>query len=290
MRHFFLSLYVTIQDFISAVVSSIAVVFFSSIRASKKVRAIKRHADKCLVLGNGPSLANEVERVLKLSQECDTICVNTIYKMDLFWSVKPRFYVFVDPMLFDKSDKTKKLKEETITAFKKIDWDMTLIIPCYFRKNHIVNELQSKYVKILFVNVVPVSKGLNKYRHFIYDKQLGMPKSQNVLNCVLYLTVLWKYKTVYLFGADHSWLKDLSVDDENYVLFGQRHAFDKKKEDMQLTRSKQFTMMSLLRDWANMFESHMLIQEYAESKGVSIINCTKNSFIDAYPRLIKANI
>ena len=35
---------------------------------------------------------------------------------------------------------------------------------------------------------------------------------------------------------------------------------------------------------ARLFKSHKILNEYANSKNIIIINCTKNSFIDSYER------
>lgn len=284
MRHIIQKVVELMIQFFSASFSLLTILFFSSKRTARKVKRVKRYHEDCIVVGNGPSLAGDVERVLSLSQKCDVICVNTIYRMDFFWQIKPSFYMFIDPALFELTDRTKKLREETINAFNKIDWGMTLIIPHFYRNSSVLKNIKNNNVSVLPINTVRVNYGSERFRHFFYDKQLGMPKAQTVLNGAIYLAIFWRYHNIYLFGADHSWLKDVYVDDENYVLFVQRHAFD-KGNNVQVTRSSNNTLARLLRAWANMFESHMLNQEYAKKRNVNVFNCTKGSYIDAYPRL-----
>lgn len=285
MRHIFQKAYQALSDTVSSIIAFLSVLFFSSNRSARKFLKMRVSNKDGIVLGNGPSLKDTITHIRGISEGKDFFCVNTFYRMDEFWEFKPKYYIWIDPLLFDTTEKAKIIQEEALGVFQKVDWDMSLIIPYFHRNSSITKEIAKTKVKIVYVNTTPVNKGGKRLRHLLYDKQLAMPKTQTVLNSALYLTVLLRYNKVYLFGADHSWLKDLYVDDENYVCFGQRHAYDKDGKTT-VTRKKLHTMASLLRDFSNMFESHMLIQEYATAKGVSIVNCTKGSFIDAYPREI----
>ena len=70
------------------------------------------------------------------------------------------------------------------------------------------------------------------------------------------------------------------MNDDNVVCYGDRHVYATKLEVIK----KDDSIGVLLGHFANMFNSHWVINDYAKSMGVSIWNCTRDSFIDAYPR------
>ena len=110
-----------------------------------------------------------------------------------------------------------------------------------------------------------------------------MPRCQTVTNFALTAAVNMGYKIVYLYGADHSWTQDLRVDDENVVCYGDRHVYNTGLTIIK----KENTIGHLLHQFAKMFDTHWIIKEYAEAQGCEILNCTKDSFVDAYKRLKK---
>ena len=114
----------------------------------------------------------------------------------------------------------------------------------------------------------------------MYNHAFAMPRCQTVTNFALLAAVLMKYKKVYLYGADHSWTKDLRVDDDNVVCYGDRHIYNTDLTVIKL----DYSIGALLHNYANMFDSHVSINNYAISRNVRIINCTKESFVDAYER------
>ena len=63
-----------------------------------------------------------------------------------------------------------------------------------------------------------------------------MPRPRNVLIPSIMLAINSGYRRVYVAGADHSWLKTLSVDDENRVVSIQPHFYKEKESEEERIR------------------------------------------------------
>ena len=273
-------------NFKNTILSIGYLITLSSWRAARNYSKIGelKTSDICCVLGNGPSLKEALENDEVLYKDADVMCVNMFCQDMAFWKIKPRFYYVSDPAYFiPKTERHKKMVEILMNNMLKVDWDMILITGPKVPKCKLIDEIRkNKHIKIFGINCAQVS-GFKWFRHFIYNHHLGMPRCQTIVNMVLTNAINLGYKTVYLYGADHSWTKDLRVDDNNVVCYGDRHVYD---TNLQIIKKDQ-NIAALLDAFSKMFKSHYLIEEYAASKGTKIWNCTKGSFVDAYERLVK---
>ena len=59
----------------------------------------------------------------------------------------------------------------------------------------------------------------------------GMPRPHNVLIPSIILSMRMGFKKIYLAGADHSWLKEIFVSEDNEVFLTQKHFYDEKKAE-----------------------------------------------------------
>jgi hypothetical protein len=106
-----------------------------------------------------------------------------------------------------------------------------------------------------------------------------MPCPLNVTNAAIFLMINMRYQDIYLLGADHSWLKEVHVSEQNEVIMGYEHFYGD---------TSYYKIDSTLSQWlkteVKTFESHDMLQRYAVSCDVNVYNSTKGSFIDAYSR------
>ncbi len=268
------------QDFVSLlrmlVLSKISV----AIR-SKNYWKLKASGN-CCILANGPSLKQAFIDNEVLIDGNDVFCVNMFCQSEHFSKVRPRFYFLVDEEFFNPSnDFTKGQVDFLIKAFNQIDWEMFLVISSSTTNGGLLNGLHNPLVKVLRWNTTTVNGG-SSFRRLVYSMRLGMPKCQTVTNFALMAAVNMRYNKVFLYGADHTWTRDLMVNDQNQTCYGDRHVYDTKVS----YRTMNCSIASQLRDFANMFETHWHIESYSKSKGVKILNCTKGSFVDAYDRYV----
>ena len=87
---------------------------------------------------------------------------------------------------------------------------------------------KNKNIKLQFFNKTKVN-GCLHFSHFFYNRQLGMPRPQNILVAALMLAIYSDYKEIYLAGADNDWIRNLWVDKNNNVRLDDFHFYDKDK-------------------------------------------------------------
>lgn len=231
------------------------------------------------ILANGPSLKEELD---KLDYTVgDFSVVNRFYESPYYVIIKPRYYVLADPEFFKHEDEIKKLTE-------CVDWEMTLIVSYTgWKKLAFLRNLPNKHITVLPYHSNPY-KGFMWLKYFLYKRGLSMPTAQNVLVPSIFNGINMGYKEIRLYGADHSWTKTLCVDKENQVCAVDVHFYEDEKEVKLLPYLKcpgeYYKLHELLRDFAKMFESYHQIRWYADKAGCRILNCTKDSFIDAFER------
>lgn len=247
---------------------------------SKKSATTKKYG-KCTLLANGPSLKNALDNNEVILENVDIMCVNMFCKSPYFPQIKPRYYFLTDQeFFFPTTERTRHFVEELKEAFAKVDWPMFLVTCTNCRKGEILDCVKSNSnIKILISNCSAFSS-FDCIDHFMYRIRMAMPRCQTVTNFALMSAINMGYSTIYLYGADHSWTKDLRVDDDNIVCYGDRHVYKKELEEIKI----EYNIAALLRAYAHMFESHYKIQKYAESEFTRVLNLTKESFIDAYER------
>ena len=270
------------SNFVASISSLLRMLILSSLNVavkSKKYKSIAISKD-CTILANGPSLKEALENnEIRLAGN-DVFVVNMFVNSPEFWTIKPRFYFLVDGAFFAPSeDRHFNLISELAEALNKVSWDMYLCISSGCVNGGLIKELHNDRIKVIRWNTTTF-EGFKGFCHFMYRHYMAMPRCQTVTNMALSAAINMGYDNVYLYGADHSWTRDLRVDDDNVVCYGDRHVY---APDVQVIK-KDGTIGRLLHAFANMFDAHWIINDYAKSMGVKIWNCTKGSVIDAYKR------
>lgn len=264
-------------------ISILRMLVLSSPRVAWKSRKYKtlKQSDTCCVLGNGPSLKDALEKGEVRLNGSDVFVVNMFCQSDYFWDIKPRFYFLVDGALFaPKDERSDKLVDELIEKFNKVDWQMYLVISSSSAKGRLLESVNNHNVKVIKMNSTIV-EGFRIFSHFIYRIRMGMPRCQTVVNFALTTGVDMGYSTILLYGADHTWTRDLFVNEDNVVCYGDRHVYNTGLTVIKHTR----TMAEILMDFSRMFATHMAIRKYADSQHVQVLNATKGTFVDAYERV-----
>lgn len=245
---------------------------------------IEKPTSKSLViLGNGPSLINSIDE-LKIREKCDFCMVNDSPNSKLFFDLKPRYYVLADPYYF------KSRPEKIIEQLNRVDWPMDIIVPIIGKRSMKKFLSKHKTIRVLFYNSNSLSDNFffDKLKFKLFDKGLSAPVSQNVLVAAIFISIRMGYYNIELYGADHSWLSKIVINDCNEVCMRDNHFYDKEPQNLEpyLNSAGQvYKLHDLLRDFANMFANYYVLRKYADYKGnVRVINQTPNSFIDAFER------
>jgi hypothetical protein len=283
MKYFFKWAYNQSVLLIKTIVSLLSIAFFSSFSAALNY---KRHSEErkidsnCFIIGNGYSLKQVLADNKDIFIEKDIIAVNLFYETPFFFNIKPRNYVIADEAFWRPASEERiigiqnKFKENLL----KVTWDMNLFVPNdgYGILLKIINE--NTKVNLIQYNRTPVS-GYNWISHFLYKHNLGMPRPANVLNAAIFIALNLGYKKIHLYGADHSWISDLEVDENNNVCCSQNHFYDEKRELYKLPKG---SLSDGLRGIVDAFDSYKLLETYSKYVNSHIVNSTKGSFIDIF--------
>lgn len=252
---------------------------------------IKPKSAQINILGNGPSL----EFIEKKDLEGDIIVVNNFAVSGKFEEFKPGLYILNAPEYWmpNVDEEYIAMREKLIEAINsKLRWKMTFLVPFEAKKTSFIKAMtQNNFITIQCYNTTAV-EGLPLFTHFLFNHKLGMPRPHNVLIPSI-MTSIWSgYSIIILFGADHSWLKEIIVDNDNNVFLTQKHFYDynhAKPDVMKKLGKGKRKLHEILEKFYLAFKAYHVIQNYSTSIGKRIYNHSSLSYIDAFPKIHKKN-
>lgn len=235
-----------------------------------------------IVMGNGPSLRDAIDNHRDVLLNHDLLSVNFAPLTQDFFSLKPKMHLLADGLFF-QTEKQGNV-EEMWSALRRVDWNMTLYVPVKQRKSKDLMDLPGS-VEVKYFNLTPAS-GWKCLMKFLYGRGLAMPRPRNVLVPSLMTAIREGYSRILLTGADHSWSKTLWVTDNNRVVSVQPHFYrdNEKERDRVESLYKDIHLHQIYESFSIAFRSYFAVKDYADSRGVEILNATPGSFIDAFPR------
>ncbi len=248
----------------------------------------------CIILANGPSLKDSIRQNPDVynKENYDLLCVNYFPNTDFYTQLQPSYCVLLAPEYWvaefaDISNIIKQREELFKNIEAKTTWEMTILIPWEAKKTKLWQNLfkDKPNIHIHYFNRTPV-EGWQPINRFLFRHNLGMPRPHNVLLPSIWLTINMQYQNIYLIGADHSWLPEISVTDDNQVLINQKHFYDNStsvpKPMLKATGHRK--LYEILDKFTLAFKGYFILKDYASTKNVKIWNATPNSFIDAFDR------
>ena len=264
-------------------------------RGSRPAKSISAEDKTLYILGNGPSLRQALDDYMPQLAERDTLAVNFAANTPDFFALKPKYYVLADPHFFDKPDDPNVSK--LMLALRSVDWGMRLFVPhkaLEKAKRVLSRNISDKAeetstapesVKIEGFNFLAV-EGMEGFCHLLMRKGLGMPRPRNVLIPSIMIGIWLGYRRICILGADHTWLKTLSVTDKNRVVSVQPHFYKEDgREEVRVSECYgNVRLWQVLESMMIAFRSYHYIRRFAEKEGVEIVNVTPGSYIDAFER------
>lgn len=264
-------------------IASFGKVLLLSRRPSK---AGKVKSERLIIMGNGPSLRDTIANHGDILKNSETLAVNFAANTPDYFELRPRLYVLADNGFFTV-DATGKPAHPNIPALweniSRTDWDMTLYIPCKKKIPEIVKS--NPHITIKRYNLTP-GEGLRGPSHWLYKKGLAMPRPRNVLIASIMVALREGYRDIAIVGADHTWSRELWVDDKNRVISVQKHFYEENSKEFErvVKQYEAYHLHDILNSLTIAFRSYHHIAKYCDEIGAKITNCTPGSFIDAFPR------
>jgi hypothetical protein len=244
---------------------------------------------KCSILGNGPSLNASVEQDIDFLRQTDLACLNTFASSDYYTVLQPANYVLIDPAFFSEEGRERDIIIDTFQSMvNKTSWEMNLFVPRINKKSILLQDLLSKRknITVVYFNYT-IFEGFDLIKHFIFSKGIGMPQAQNVMVATLFLMINRKYDQIFLFGADHSWHEQLTLDDDNVSVYRDLHFYDKTELEYKPVSSprKNISIRFQFESIAKAFAGYEILRKYADSRNVKVFNASKRSYIDAFEKV-----
>lgn len=279
--------------FISAnfqlIISRFAFARFSKIVPLVEADFIKVN-NTCVVIGNGPSLKEDINDILKL-EKVDFFCVNHMAESDYFTILRPNKYALLDSY-FWSHDADEKLKQKRMALFealnKKVDWEINIYVPRNADLDYLKRNVINDNVKLIRLQVIPVHDINYSKLPYILLQGVYSPPPCNVLIYAIYLAIIAGYQRIDLYGADLSFTEDVVVDqNSNQLLIEYKHFYGQSTFEplyKNPERVTPFTMESLYKTTYLTFFSHNLLNEMALIRGIKVTNKSSYSLIDSYER------
>ncbi len=284
MKKFIKSVLAFIRDSVKMLIF-----FLRSIRCGIKKPIKRTESGTAVLLANGPSLKEVLKRVKtdKEFENVDYFVLNYFALDDIFWEIKPKHYCLADPMFF-RDTHNKERAKNLFYILQKVDWDMSIYIPSEYRKKKFLkfSGLSNPMLNVVEVNSILYS-GYPSLKNYFYKKGLSLPRIQTVAILAIYVALNKGFSLVRLYGVDHTFTKDLCVDEKNRLCSIVTHFYDNTTSLVPLIRednSEHYKISDYLQNITNMFKGHDELADYAEYIGAKILNCTEGSFIDCYDR------
>lgn len=253
---------------------------------STRLPASFKNSRELLILANGPSLNRTVAESAHFLEDKTLLSVNFFAVSPLFAQLRPELYLIADPLFWIVPESRQKLFGALAA---EVTWPMSLFIP---RRAFKCKEWQAMLapnpnIRVYTYNTTPID-GFPAFCHFIFARRWGVPRPHNVLIPSIAVGLQLPFEKIYLAGADHSWLPEISVTDDNQVLMHQKHFYDQsqsqastvKKENLESAR-----LYTILYHMYVAFKSYFVLEAYAQRKHKEVINVTTGSYIDAFKRL-----
>jgi hypothetical protein len=246
------------------------------------------------ILGNGPSLNDDMGTIEQARQRIPIVCMNDFLLSERAFEFKPEYYVLLDPGYFtldpDKVPESQlKINRDLISRLTIADWDLTIFIPESLKKTYnTIYDQGNPHIRTVFFN------NLN-YRHFFntsffYRINFSSPKMQNVLIASIFLCIQMDFRTIFITGADHSWFKLLEMDKSNTLMIRETHFYDNEfKVDLKPIHKlgigeSKFLVHEYMVAMADTFRSYHFLEQYSKTRNTRIYNASAFSFIDAFER------
>ena len=244
------------------------------------------------ILCTGPSMNDGVEELLAKNMLTDFFAVNDFAQSELYKKTAPKYYVLLDPAYWVDNRDTNECdviaRNKTFSAINNLTtWDMTIFFPVEARNSKFIQEaITNNHVKVEPFNYFQFYPTKTEFYNYILENNWGCVPVGNVLGGALYLSINMGYNEIYLFGVEHSWLKDVRVNNNNQVCTIKKHFYGEGElEPWMKSDGSCFKMFELLDAISTHFKGYFFLDWYAKKHNVRILNCTEGSFIDSFERV-----
>ena len=291
-----LKYYFKIVQFYETLINLVIVFILNIKYIHSKTIYPKRKYDSIQILGNGPSLINDLPKILATRKNCSIMVVNSFASSKLFEKIKPEYYIVVDPAFFSipKNERIKKVQNSFHDSIvKKTSWNLNLLIPTTAKNSSFIEEIVSSnsFIKITYFKHIPIIGGVKRLNNFLFTFDLATPFYMNILIAAIFNSLKMRYNKIVVWGADHSWHEDYVLGADNYIYRSDKHFYSKDPKGNLIVLTKaDGSPQRVHEEFYNMhavFKTYHSIQNFSKKIGSKIINSSSKTWIDAFQRIEK---
>ncbi|MCD8029463.1 MAG: hypothetical protein LUF85_01130 [Bacteroides sp.] len=273
-----------LRELFQSFLSIVKILLFS--RRATPVKDNFRNREELVILANGPSLNTTLERAADFLRDKTLLAVNFGVLSPVYEKVRPELYLIADPLFWTVPEKRVQLFG---TLAEKTTWPLNLLVPARAWQNKEWQPLLAgnPHIRLCLYNTTPI-EGFQGLCNFIFRRGWGVPRPHNVLIPCITIGLGLPFRCVYLAGADHSWLPEISVTDRNEVMMHQKHFYDQgtSRSERAIEVDQSTTRLhKVLYHMYVAFSSYFVLEAYARKLGKEVINITPGSYIDAFKRM-----
>lgn len=245
------------------------------------------------ILANGPSLRELCENNISYFEDKNVLCVNRMVETEYYPKLKPLACVVIDGGLLGTDRNMTEVQIEVARTFRenivnKTTWDIYLFLPYASKGSKLAKAVETnKHIHVIYLNT-SVYKGKNRaIEYAMWNKFWCCPRMENVLVASVFISILMRFNNIFLYGADHDWIKTVGVDDNNNIFTQNKHLYKEKdtKYPYRINNENRYMRLGeLLEEWACVWNTYYKLNDFAKRNGTTIYNATKNSLIDAFAR------
>ncbi len=245
---------------------------------------------RCVILGNGPSLLNDLESIENQKDKVDFFCVNHFADQEIFRIIKPKYMVVLDPYFWsigaDEYHKNK-VNHTFSRLVESVSWRFRLFVPIYADRKVFDPLKENNLIDLSIYNSINQKLEIKKLEKFGFRHYILAPYAINVVFHAIHLAIQMGYKFIDLYGIDSSVFKQYEVDqlsNELYVIHKHFYGESRKTPNEAGLRQQPLSLDEALQKEVDIFKGYKLISEYAREMGVTLLNFSSDSFVDSIPR------
>lgn len=235
--------------------------------------------ERCFILGNGPSL-KDVD-LFNLSNEF-VITVNNFSLVDGFEEVKPNVHLWMDNSFFDLRDDQRYDMNKTMMGYKRMSaLSPICFVPSVAYDFIIKNELD----KSLDFHYLQTGKLITdkKMTGIRLDKLIY--GGTTVVQYAIQVAIAFGFSEIYLLGCDTTNIETIintALNKQNNNM----HAY-KNDDTEEIYRGllNKWSMTDIFYDQYLLFFGYKKWNEYCESRGIILRNCSSRTLINEIERI-----
>lgn len=243
----------------------------------------QKTSDECIVIGNAPSLNDNISEIIKY--KADKYTLNDTCKYDIFFQIQPRAHFLIDPAYFACLSNLECLEKNWFNEnvikinekFKELKNSCVLVVPLAN-----VQDAHKYYSEVHTIYGCSTDKFSGNLVHAIDAVEYGRTGfgGGNCAIPAILTAILAGYKKIWIAGFDMSCYQ-FTIDKNCRIIRSTNHYYE---DDAETSIYGFYNVANFYRGVASVFDDFDLLAELACYKGISIINISMSSLIQSFPK------